>query len=209
MSDEGLVNNPLFGAVIGQQIGNNAHHAGQQVLAAAEKASLEQEATAGVLVAGMLRRQVDELTQTELDFTCAIAGVRGVTRELLEELRKSDPNNPLLNKKIRDRVFDSAKNKVWDKVKDTTYKERDNIAQKLRDETYGAEGSNKSGPEKSQITPNLAVRAEAEVPSHVTDREKFLGLIEKLSAELKKANPDAPILKEITAGVISAELNLQ
>lgn len=196
MSDEGLVNNPLFGAVIGQQIGNNAHHAGQQVLAAAEKASLEQEATAGALVAGMLRRQVDEFSQGEMDFYAALAGIRGVTRELLEELRKSDPKNPLLDKKVRDRVFISSYHQIGKKITGTTHQQRNEFGDSWRDESLGAEGSTRGGPEKSQITPNLAVRAEAEVPSHVTDREKFLGLIEKLSAELKKANPDSPILKD-------------
>ena len=82
------------------------------------------------------------------------------------------------------------------KIPKTSYPQRQELAQTWRDESYGAPGANKGGPESSQITPKLVVRAEAEVPSHVSDREKFLGLIKKLAAEVKKNNPDAAILKD-------------
>lgn len=65
-----------------------------------------------------------------------------------------------------------------------------------RDESFGAEGSSYAGPEKSKITPNIKIRTQAEVPSHTSDREKFLDLIERLSAEVKKNNPNAEILKD-------------
>jgi hypothetical protein len=186
----------LLGQVVGQQIGNNARANGIKKLAEADRILANSEIGLLERTVDVLRKELEAVTQTEVDFTCAIAGVRGVTRELLEELRKSDPKNPLLDKRLRDRIFDSAFKKVNDRIPGTSYQKRRELSQALRDEAYGAEGANKSGPEKSQITPNLAVRAEAEVPSHVTDREKFLGLIEKLSAELKKANPDSPILKD-------------
>lgn len=191
-----VVNNPLFGAMIGTQIGNNAHAEADQIRSKAEISSLESESEAGVMVAGILRKQVDALNTSDLSFTCSIAGVRGVTRELLEELRKADPRNPLLDKKIRDKIYDSSFKNIRDKVNGKSFIERDPKAAQFRDEVFGHEGSTKSGPEISKITPNIQIRSEAEVPSHTPDREKFLGLIEKLSAELKKANPNAPILQD-------------
>ena len=198
-----IVNNLLFGAVIGTQIGNNAHAEADRIKAAAEINSLESESEAGVMAAAILSKRVDVLRQevealnsSELSFTCSIAGVRGVSRELLEELRKSDPKNPLLNKKIRGRVFDASFAGSWAKVNGKAYKERESLSAKWRYETYGAEGTSKSGPEAEQITPNIQVHSEAEVPSRITDREKLLGLVERLSAEVKKNNPNAPILQD-------------
>ena len=71
-----------------------------------------------------------------------------------------------------------------------------NISHKLWVNTILIPGTTRGVQEASQITPNLVVRAEAEVPSRISGREKFLGLIEKLAAEVKKNNPDAAILKD-------------
>lgn len=204
MSDhDSVVNNPLFGAVIGTQIGNNAHAEADRIRAESENKSLASAADNGVLVAGILskrnealRQEVADLTQSEKSYIYTLAGVRGVTRELLEELRKSDPNNPLLEKKIRDKVFDQGYISSESNVKGKTGRERTSMSAIWRDNSYGAENSNMGGPEKSQITPNIQVRAEAEVPSHVSDREKLLGLVERLTAEVKKNNPDAAILQD-------------
>ena len=206
MSDnDSVVNNPLFGAMIGTQIGNNAHAAANEMRAEAQIILLKDAANNGVRVAESLsetvkslRNEVHVFSGNEVDYAFSIAGVRGVTRELLEELRRSDPNNPLLNKKVRDRIFEASSNNISKKLTgiNNPDKARSINPQVWRDEAYGAVGSDCGGPEKSKITPNIQVRAEAEVPSHTPDREKFLGLIEKLSAELKKANPNAPILTD-------------
>jgi len=188
----------LLGQLIGQQIGNNLHAEADQIRANSRQIVADSEIRLLGRTVDVLRQEIDKLSQVEVDFYAAIAGVRGVTRELLEELRKSDPNNPLLDKKVRDRVFMSTFNRIGKKLTGTTHQQREDNSQSWRDEAYGATGANVSGPEKHQITPNLVVRAEAEVPSHVSDREKFLGLIEKLSSELKKANPNAAILKDKT-----------
>ena len=201
--NDSVVNNPLFGTMIGIQIGNNAHAEADRIRSETETNSARNSADNGVMVAAILserndalRQEVANLSDSELSFNGSIAGVRGVTRELLEELRKSDPKNPLLNKKVRDRIYDSAREVAVKNVKDTTHEQRIALYPKWRDQAYGAEGSNKGGPEASKITPNLQVRADSEVPSHVSDREKLLGLVERLSSEVKKNNPDAPILQD-------------
>ena len=202
MSDENY-GNDLTGAFVGISIGNRAHAEAAEIRANTKNRSLESRLNSAneliqtyETVLEKLKRQVTDLDGKDVSFNCTVAGVRGVTRELLEELRKSDPKNPLLDKKIRDRVFDSLFKSTSSKVHDTTYLERTSLAESWRNETYGAEGANKSGPEESKITPNIQVRADSEVPSHTPEREKLLGLVEKLSAELKKANPNAPILQD-------------
>lgn len=203
--NDSIVNNPLFGTMIGIQIGNNAHAEADKIRSESETSSAKNAATNGLIVSEVLSKRVDALrneveviSDTEVNYACSIAGVRGVTRELLEELRKSDPNNPLLDKKIRDKIFDSNKVNFSKKLNGSTNKEKANSINptQWRDEAYGAENSDKSGPEKSKITPNIHVRSDAEVPSHVSDREKLLSLVERLSAEVKKNNPDAAILQD-------------
>ncbi|MGZ8984181.1 MAG: hypothetical protein ACXW11_09520 [Methylotenera sp.] len=205
-NDNSIVSNPLFGRIIGQQIGNNLHAEADQIRANAKQIVSDSEIRLLNRTVDALRKKVESVSQSQVDLYAAIAGVRGVTRELLEELRKSDPNNPLLDKKIRDRVFTSTSNRIGNKVSGTTYQQRKEFSQGWRDDAYGAEGANKSGPEKSQITPNIAVRAEAEVPSHVSDREKFLGLIAKLAADLKLANPNAVSLQDQALAELSGNL---
>ena len=195
--------NPLFGAVIGIGIGNNAHAEADEIRSQASIRSLETrlKSSKELNVAyetyiEKLKKQVDDLDGKDVSFTCSIAGVRGVTRELLDELRKSDPKNPLLDKKIRDKIFLSSFNAIQSKVYGTTYSQRTAKNEEWRNETFGAIESGSGGPEISKITPNIQVRADAEVPSHTPECEKLLGLVEKLSAELKKANPNAAILQD-------------
>lgn len=75
------------------------------------------------------------VSQSDADSTCALAGIRGVTRELLEELRKSDPKNPMLDKKIRDRIFISSFKNVSKQTAGTTYQQRKELNEKWRDES--------------------------------------------------------------------------
>ncbi len=44
------------------------------------------------------------------------AGLRAVIRYLLSELRKNDPNNPLLDKKVRDRIFNEFHKEEMEKA---------------------------------------------------------------------------------------------
>ena len=194
---------PILGAGIGIAIGNNAYAEADEIRSQTKIRSLESRVSSLTElnavyddVVEKLKKQVRDLDDNDVSFTQSIAGVRGVTRELLEELRKSDPKNPLLDKKIRDKIFMASFGIIKSKVIGTTYSQRKELAEAWRNESFGAEDSLKGGPEISSITPNIQVRAEAEVPSHTPEREKFLGLIEKLSAELKKANPDSPILQD-------------
>jgi hypothetical protein len=143
-----------------------------------------------------LRKEVEETSEIEASYVLVMAGLRGVTRELLADLRKSDPSNPLLEKKYRDRVFDAAYKVQLANNQGTNTAIRYEKAPEYRDAAYGAPGSNKGGPEKQQITSYAAVRAAAEVPAHVTEREQFLGLIAKLRDEVERLNPNSPILQE-------------
>lgn len=201
--------NPMFGVMIGTAIGNNAsaeaaalreqgHNEVLRYLNARSEGNLQR----AIEIIGALREETNTLENEAFATDSILAGVRGVVRELLSELRNADPKNPLLNKNTRDRIYDSSKNAFQDmsKNEDGSVKDlraRNKESGQTRDAIYGAKGSSKSGPEKDQITPNAAVRAAAEVPAgHVTDRERFLALIEKLTTELKAANPDAPILQD-------------
>jgi len=194
-----LSENPMFGAIIGQQINNNRVADQIQDQNVGLKKSLNETsdlAVSAALQLVALRKEVEDLTDAEAGGYVVLAGVRAVTRELLSELRKSDPNNPLLDKKVRDRLFDVVSEDQRNKHKDTDRATRLSKAADYRDQAYGAPGSNKGGPEKQQITSNAAVRAAAEVPAHVTEREQFLGLIGKLRDEVERLNPNSPILQE-------------
>lgn len=157
-----------------------------------------------------LKNQSAELAvfiESKIDFYASISGARGVTRELLNELLKSDPSNPLLDKEVRDNIFNCSFNQISKKLIGTTYQQRYNFFQEWRDEVYGAEGSSKRGPKKSQITPNNQIRADVKIPPHITDREKLLGLVERMSADLKRADPNAPSLKDEVLNEYIKELN--
>jgi hypothetical protein len=194
-----LSENPMFGAIIGQQIDNN--RSAEQI--ERNYAELRDEfirrsnrLDTAVNSIKILRKEVEDLDASDAGFSLAIAGIRGVTRELLTELRKSDPNNPLLDKKVRDRLFLSAKSEQQKRQDGKTWQQRGAEYSKHVEESFGAPNSGKGGPEKQQITSNAAVRQAAEVPTHVTEREQFLGLISKLRDEVERLNPNSPILKE-------------
>ena len=184
-----IVENPIFGAVIGQQIGNNAR----------AEASAIRARTAQTLDARKideLREQFNQATQSEVDMTAAIAGVRGVTRELLYALREADPNHPLLDKKVRDKVWDSCFDDIHKKLSGTSTQSRVENRSAWRDEYYGAEGSSKGGPEKNNITSSKTATHGTDIESHLTDRERFLGLIERLVDEVRNINPNSAILSD-------------
>ena len=122
--------------------------------------------------------------------TISIAGFRGVTRELLSELRKADPKNPLLDKNIRDRVFDVTS------------------ADGIKYPLITRANEEKSGPEKQNITSKQRVRVESKIPDHQSDRDKFLALIGKLSREMLLLNPDSSALKDETMVEIFDEFAL-
>jgi len=194
-----LSENPMFGAMIGQQISNNRIADQIQDQNIGLKKSLNETndlAVSAAMQLVALRKEVEELDLSDASYSLSIAGVRAVTRELLAELRKLDPNNPLLDKKVRDRIFEIGAENQRGNQKDKNWKQRDAEAGDYRDSAFGAPNSGKGGPEKHQITSNAAVRAAAEVPAHITEREQFLGLIGKLRDSLEKANPNDPILKE-------------
>lgn len=197
MSDS-LSENPLFGRVIGQQMALNdqnddlvsKHNALAERL---NRANGEIRKGNGAIDA--LRTELNSLDGMEAGLHAAIAGVRGVTREILNELRRADPNNPLLDKKVRDSIFEGVYQDQVSRQKGKSGKVRKIEAATYRDTAYGATGSNAGGPEKSQITPNKAVRQAAGVPeNHVPDREKFMSLIAQLATELKTYNPNSAIL---------------
>ena len=123
-------------------------------------------------------------------FLVSIAGFRGVTRELLSELRKADPKNPLLDKKIRDRVFEVTS------------------ADGIKYPSSTRHNKNNSGPEKNEITSKPMIRIETSMPDHQSDRDKFLALIGKLSRELLEVNPESSALKDETMVEIFDEFAL-
>lgn len=200
----GLVEDPLFYRIIGQQIGNNAHDEANEIrlndqVNMAKNAANGLQGNLNIAIQGIisLREQVDSIADNEASLNVALAGVRGVTREILNELRRADPNNPLLDRKVRDAVFDSSYNEQLKRQEGTGWQNRESKYPEYRDAAYGAQNANKGGPEKSQITPNKAVRKAAGVPeNHVPDRERFLALIAKLTEELRAHDPNAPILKD-------------
>jgi hypothetical protein len=202
-----LSENPMFGAIIGQQINNNRVADQIQDQNVGLKKSLNEtnevavaasaQAASAVIQLLALRKEVEELDASDAGFSLSIAGIRGVTRELLTELRKSDPTNPLLDKKVRDRLFLAAKNEQQARQEGKDWKQRGAEYSQHVEAVFGAPNSGKGGPEKAQITSNAAVRQAAEVPSHVTEREQFLGLIGKLRDEVERLNPNSPILSDL------------
>ena len=197
---ESLVENPLLGRMIGQQMALNNQNDDlvtkhNNLVVRLNKANGEIDK--GNTAIDELRMQVKTLDGYDEFSTSIIAGIRGVTREILNELRRADPNNPLLEKKARDAVFDNAFNEQKKRHAGASWKKRDDDAGSYREAVYGAPGANKGGPEKSQITPNKAVRQAAGVPeNHVPDREKFMSLIAQLATELKTYNPNSAILND-------------
>ena len=134
--------------------------------------------------------EIGQHEANETGLTISIAGFRGVTRELLSELRKADPKNPLLDKNIRDRVFDVTS------------------ADGIKYPLITRANEEKSGPEKQNITSKQRVRAESKIPDHQSDRDKFLALIGKLSRELLEVNPESSALKDETMVEIFDEFAL-
>lgn len=215
----GLVDDPLFYALLGQQAGNQASAAADKIsmsdeysLKMSEMRTEQTNMNIGIVQTIVsLRQQVDSLSEIEGEYILGLAGLRGVTREILSELRRADPNNPLLDKKSRDSVFvTSVDNQKKRQEGTSSARERFDSAPKYREGIYGTADSTKGGPEKSQITPNAAVRKAAGVPeNHVPDRERFLALIGKLAAELKAHDPDAPILNDKEMVDVFETINLK
>lgn len=58
----------------------------------------------------------DGLHKIALERRANDAGLRAVIRYLLTELRKTNPNHPLLDKKVRDRIFDEFHKEEMDKA---------------------------------------------------------------------------------------------
>lgn len=58
----------------------------------------------------------DECVRVALERKANDAGLRAVVRYLLAELRKSQPNHPLLDKKNRDRIFNEFAKAEMDKI---------------------------------------------------------------------------------------------
>lgn len=198
-----LPEEPIFGTIIGQRIKANRDADADRQLAqkairdanvAAEEAS--EVAMKGARIAEFLREELDQALQSEMDLRAAITGIRAVSRDVMAELKVADPNNPLLDKKVRDRIFDQAKEGQIKRMEKDDIKTRREKSAAHRDEVFGAPNSNKGGPEKENITPNKAIRDSAEVDDHVPDRERFLVLIRSLCEELEKVNPNAQILQE-------------
>ena len=190
-----LPENPLFGYMIGQRIGDNAQAAADAKLAGLETMKAEGRAERAESTNKVLEGLLERAWGDYFDASCITAGVRGVVRELLTELRRADPSHPLLEKKVRDRVFDSAHDAQSMRGKEQTHAQRVNDSGAARNSIYGAEGSGRSGPENDSVTPNTFLRKAAGVPEdHITDREKLLGLVAALTAELHEVKPDAQIL---------------
>lgn len=215
MSGSGLASDQFFAHLMGNQIALNSTNEDLSeqngLLAKASMGNLDNLGEALELantLAGIkvnqdqvindLREEMTDLSDSHGLSFYVLAGIRGVTRELLSELRRSDPNNPLLEKKARDSVFDNIVNKTEADFKDHSWQDKDNETVKLRDDVFGGGvNADSGGPEKAQISSNTALRKEAGVTdSHVPEREKFLGLIATLAEQLKESNPDADILKD-------------
>ena len=58
----------------------------------------------------------DENTRIMIERRCINAGLRAVMRELLKDIRAKDPNNKLLDKKYRDRIFAEFEQEEMKKV---------------------------------------------------------------------------------------------
>ena len=95
-----------------------------------------------------------------------MAGLRSVIRELLVELKISDPRNPLLGKKIRDKLFAASEEVQRDRQVGIRYGSLYEQLTDFRDEVYGAKNANCSGPEFSEITSNLEIRKAANLPTY-------------------------------------------
>lgn len=67
------------------------------------------------IVPGIVEER-DEVTRIAIERRAIDAGLRAVIRELLKELRIKDPNNKLLDKKFRDRIFAEFEKLELDKV---------------------------------------------------------------------------------------------
>ena len=86
-----------------------------------------------------------------------LAGLRSVIRELLVELKKSDPKNPLLIKKSRDAIFDVSKANQTKRQSGLNYNVIHKDLEMYRDDVYGAKDADKGGPELADLTSNLEV----------------------------------------------------
>ncbi len=75
----------------------------------------EQLAEAREQIAALIENR-DDFQKLALERKATDAGLRAVVRYLLSELRKNDPNSPLLDKKVRDRIFNEFHKEEMDKV---------------------------------------------------------------------------------------------
>ena len=186
----------LTGVYVGIAIGNKAHAEAAAIRAARKIRTLEHQIECEIDTKEFFKKHMEVLSDDHIALTSLLAGSRSVSREMLHELQKADPSNPFLDKTIRDKIFLSTYKKVKSKTNGTTYTQRNELAEAWRNEIYGAVDTGNGGPVKSSITPNLELRAEAEVPSHTPDREKLLDIVARMSATLKNYNPNEPILQD-------------
>lgn len=66
-------------------------------------------------MAGLVDKK-EELERIAIERRANDAGLRAVIRYLLAELRKTQPNHPLLDKKNRDRIFEEFHKQEMDKI---------------------------------------------------------------------------------------------
>lgn len=161
----------------------------------------------------VLQREALMLDQELVSTEAVILGLRGVIRELLTELRYSDPSNPLLRKDIRDKIFNGVFDGYKEAVKGEGYKVRDDKFIRRRDIVNGGKDGNNSGPDVNEITPNLMLRKQAGIdtkPNKVNpdiekyeaikrDQDKLLKLIAALASEVTNINPTSKVLEESSA----------
>lgn len=104
-----FIEDPLFYQMLGQQIGNNAQAEADAIRARGALDRASANTNQAILVSTILRQQLDNCDADSYAENCIAAGVRGVVRELLVELRNADPDNPLLDKDVRGKIFDGAR----------------------------------------------------------------------------------------------------
>ena len=130
-----------------------------------------------------------------------LSATRGLLREVLVELEHSDHDNPILKKECRDAIYESIYDQVNASLKSAKIDdiEKDIRSGKYKMEAFGVtETSTLSGPEMSMIKENKALRAKAKHPvGHVSDRDKMVDIVNRLSAEIKKSEPSTSVLKSI------------
>ena len=157
-------------------------------------------------------KTLDETRQTYVvNGVANQAGLRSVIRELLVELKKSDPKNPLLVKKTRDAIFDVSRVEQRNRQGGISYRTLHDNLENFRDLVYGAKDADASGPELADLTSNLQVRAAAGVPAHTPEIRQYETLITQLGNELAKFSPQAgvlthPLLAQVLADIKAGKI---